>query len=81
MTIIVSDKELECLEDCLIAVPLCREHKPLVLKPYEIDNMWQECKKCKRIRDRWWNSSWRIQGKLWEAYLKDTVKTQEGGGV
>jgi len=71
----ISMKDLLCLEDYLIAIPLCKEHNHQIAladcggRTWEsvwLEDSWKTCKKCNALYERWWHGAWRVQGKLFE---------------
>ena len=75
ITINVSDRELEALEDSLMAWNLCKRHKALTWTPehgekseQEIFKMQNECEACKRYNNRLHRQAWQIASRLFRVW-------------
>lgn len=71
VTITVTDRELNGLEDFLVCIPLCDKHKELGdYKDGELESMWCKCPDCEKVYHKWRRPAWRVMSKLWKAYDK-----------
>jgi hypothetical protein len=63
LVIYASEKDADNLENEVIAIPLCNEHKGFGMEKTDerkLMTMHYECKKCGRIKDRQAKSIWKI---------------------
>ncbi|MBN2517435.1 MAG: hypothetical protein JXB14_01180 [Candidatus Altiarchaeota archaeon] len=65
--------DIECLENLLVCIPHCDEHKKESVflslegrdeEAEELEQSWKACKKCRALRDGWWQGAWKVQGRL-----------------
>ena len=67
----VSNYDIYCLEDALTCIPLCDKYKA-DLDPKE--DMFMECRECRKVRNNWYNGGFRILNKLIDAYMEETYE-------
>jgi hypothetical protein len=73
--ITVSEKDLCALEDLLSAIPLCDKHKTLNGSNHESEHIALDCPECQKVHDKWVHTVWKIEGKLWFAYINKSENT------
>ena len=71
----IKPRDIERLENYLICVPHCEEHKHestmldiegRTKEAEELEESWKSCRKCKAIRDDWWRGAWKVQSRLFD---------------
>jgi len=72
LSVMVSDDDLNCMENALMCTPLCPEHKSQMVEVHlkNPEDMWQHCPKCEKIHNRWHNTTMKLWCRLVDAKLK-----------
>ncbi|MDO8627344.1 MAG: hypothetical protein Q7K42_02675 [Candidatus Diapherotrites archaeon] len=75
LTVEVTNKELDDLEDLIMVWNLCQKHKSIMHSTEkELFNYAQTCKKCVKINKEIKNKTLHLWSKLVTAYMKATKK-------
>jgi len=70
LTVDVNHKDLLNFELFMDCVPLCDKHSRKIPKGKDMETMHYECKDCEKVYNKWYNSTQRIECKLWEEFCK-----------
>jgi hypothetical protein len=73
VTILISEKELNMMEDFCLCYNLCKKHNK-VNDWEQLDKFQYSCPKCVKEQEKYKKVNWKVLCRLWNAYEKNISK-------